>query len=311
MNHIFIALWSVAALAGAEPLTVTWLDMPAHGLAAVVEMPGKKVMLVDTGGTKKSASEDYNAGRDTITPFLKARGYTEIAAIVISHPHGDHYGGAEWLLQNWTVGEYVDNGYEGRGQTLAYKRLRDLAQQRGAKYSALTHGAKLELDPSLAMEILSPPAEFISRDSDPAKVSEHGLLNSNSLLLRMQHGQNVFLFPGDSYGGAFETFLKQNVPAEKLKTTVLTAPHHGFNPGYDFPKMLMPKYVIASCLADYASNAGTPNPRSPGDRAIDVYGKLGADVFVTAFHGNITAVSDGSIVKVTKSHERTAPVLPQ
>ena len=223
---IALAMLATASVHGADKLTVTWLDMPVHGLAAVVETPSHHAFLIDTGGAKQDKDQDYNAGRDTITPFLKARGYTEIAAIVISHPHGDHYGGAEWLLQNWSVREYVDNGYEGRGQTLAYKRLRDLATQRGAKYSSLTHGAKLELDPALAMEILSPPAEFISRDSDPAKVSEHGLLNSNSLLLRMQHGQNVFLFPGDSYGGAFETFLKQNVPAEKLKTTVLTAPHH-------------------------------------------------------------------------------------
>ncbi|MES2596085.1 MAG: MBL fold metallo-hydrolase [Verrucomicrobiota bacterium] len=308
---LLLLLFSLTSFIEARELTVTWLDTPVHGLAAIVEMPGGKVMLVDTGGVKKDAETDYNAGRDAISPFLKARGYAEISAIVISHPHGDHYGGAEWLLQNWTVREYVDNGYEGRGQTLAYKRLRDLAVQRGGKYRAATHGAHLEMDAGLEMEVLSPPAEFISRDSDPAKVSEHGLLNSNSLVLRLQHGQNVFLFPGDSYGGGFETFLKEKVPAEKLKTTVLTAPHHGFNPGYAFPKMLMPKHVIASCLADYPGNAGTPNPRSPGDRAIGTYTPLGAEVCVTAFHGNITAVSDGSTVKVTKTHERTAPVLPQ
>ena len=147
--------------------------------------------------------------------------------------------------------------------------------------------------------------------SDPAKISEHGLLNSNSILLRIQHGTQVFLFPGDSYGGAFETFLKEKVPAEKLKTTVLTAPHHGFNPGYAFPKMLMPTHVIASCVADYPGNAGTPNPRSPGDRAMDTYTPLGAEVLVTAFHGIISAVSDGAAVKVTKTHERTTPRLPQ
>ena len=309
-----LALFLLAfSAASARPLTVTWLDMPVHGLAAIVEMPEGKVMLVDTGGAKTDAGTgtDYNAGRDTISPFLKTRGYTEIAAIVISHPHGDHYGGLEWLLRNWTVRLMVDNGYEGRGQTLAYKRLRDLAVERGSQYQAMTHGAELKLDPALAMEVLSPPPEFISRDSDPAKISEHGLLNSNSILLRIQHGTQVFLFPGDSYGGAFETFLKEKVPAEKLKTTVLTAPHHGFNPGYAFPKMLMPTHVIASCVADYPGNAGTPNPRSPGDRAMDTYTPLGAEVLVTAFHGIISAVSDGAAVKVTKTHERTTPRLPQ
>ncbi len=296
----------------AEPgkLTVTWLDMPVHGLAVIVETPGGKVFLVDTGGTKKNAELDYNAGRDTLSPFLKQRGYTEITGILISHPHGDHYGGLEWLLQNWTVREFIDHGYEGRGQSLAYKRLRDLATQRGGKYRPMLAGGRLEWDASLSLELLSPPAEFISTGSDPSKVSEHGLLNSNSLLLRLQHGSQVFLFPGDAYGGAFETYLKKKVPAEKLLTTVLTAPHHGFNPGYAFPAMLMPKHVVVSCLADYPGNANTPNPRSPGDRAIQVYGKLGAEVLVTAFHGLITAVSDGEKVTLTPSHERISKPAP-
>ncbi len=291
-------------------LTVTWLDMPVHGLAAVVETPGGKVFLVDTGGVKKAQEQDYNAGRDAISPFLKARGYTEIAGIVISHPHGDHFGGAEWLLQNWPVKEFVDHAYEGRGQSLSYTRLRGLAVQRGGVHHAVHAGDKLDWDPALTMEVLSPPATFLSTEADPAKISEHGLLNSNSIVLRVQFGDNVFIFPGDAYGGAYEQSLKANVPPEKLRATVLTAPHHGFNPGVEFPRLTQPKYVVASCIADYPSNAGTPNPRSPGDRAIEVFGAVGAEVFVTAFQGNIQAVSDGRDVKMSKDHERAAPATP-
>ncbi len=293
------------ALRAADKLTVTWMASPAHGLAVVVETPGGKVLLIDTGGTARTP--DYNTGRDTIAPFLKKRGHDSIDAIVISHPHGDHYGGAEWLMQNMKVARFIDNGFEGRGQTLAYKRLRSLAQERGGSYQACHAGSRIDLDPALVLEVLSPPSEFLSLDADPAKVSEHGLLNSNSIVLRMQHGRNVFIFPGDSYGGAFERHMKTIQPPEKLHTTVLTAPHHGFNPGFDFPKMLMPKHVVVSCLADYVANAGTPNPRSPGDRAIDTFTPLGAEVLVTAFNGNITAVSDGDKVVMTKDHERIRP----
>lgn len=312
LNLVVMGLSGFGFIHAADPgrLTVTWLVMPVHGLAAVVETPSGKVFLVDTGGVKKSADQDYNAGRDTISPFLKARGHTEIAGIVISHPHGDHYGGLEWLLQNWNVRELIDHGYEGRGQSLSYTRLRRLAAQRGSKYRPVHGGDSVEWESSLSVEVLSPPAEFISTKSDPHKISEHGLLNSNSIVLRVQHGKNIFLFPGDSYGGAFEAYLKEKVPAEKLLTTVLTAPHHGFNPGYDFPKMLMPKFVVASCEADYPGNANTPYTRSPGDNAIQVYGKIGAEVLVTAFHGNVTAVSNGETVTLTKSHERTSKPAP-
>jgi len=283
-------------------MTVTWLGTPVHGLAAVLKTPAGKVYLIDTGGVR--SQPDYNAGRDAVAPFLKAEGVTEIAGIVISHPHGDHYGGAEWLINNWKVNAFIDHNYEGRGQTLSYTRLRGLAVSRGGVHQPVHFGDVLDWDPGLKVEVLSPPKEFLDPNSDPTKVSDHGLLNSNSVVLRVQHGKNVFIFPGDSYGGTFEKHIKANVPPEKLKATVLTANHHGFNPGFDFPKMVMPQYVVASCVSDYPANANTPYPRSPGDNAIKVYGALGAEVFVTAFHGNITAVSDGEKVAMTKQHER-------
>lgn len=287
-----------------QKLTVTWLASPIHGLAVVLETPGGKTVLVDTGGVSKTP--DYNAGRDTIAPFLDTRSHQEIEAIIISHPHGDHYGGAEWLLQNRKVARFIDNGYEGRGQTPGYTRLRSLATERGGAYETATAGQLITIDPAITVEVFSPPALLFDTQSDPAKVSDHGLLNSNSIVLRVQHGENVFLFPGDAYGGSFERHLK-TLPPEKLRATVLTAPHHGFNPGIDFPKMVQPKYVVASCVADYPGNANTPYPRSPGDHAIKTFTPLGAEVFVTAFQGNITAVSDGHRVTMSKDHERAAP----
>lgn len=325
----FLVATHVSAAAPGK-LTVTWLDLPVHGLAVVVETPSGKVFLIDTGGTraaKPGGEPDYNSGRDAIAPFLQARGHSEIAGIAISHPHGDHYGGAAWLLENWKVRAYLDNGYTGRGQTEGYLKvrttaqqtagvyllnqaaaaqagvLRDAAQKRGGNYRAVVAGEVLDWDPALTVEVISPPAEFLSTKSDPAKISEHGLLNSNSVVLRVQHGKNVFLFPGDCYGGAFEAHLKANVTPERLKTTVLTAPHHGFNPGTNFPKWTQPQIVVASALGDYPGNADTPNPRSPGTRAHKVFGALGANVYVTAWHGNVQVVSDGDTVVATIQRE--------
>jgi len=62
--------------------------------------------------------------------------------------------------------------------------------------------------------------------------------------------------------------------------------------------------VVASCVADYPGNAGTPYPRSPGEHATKVFGALGARVFVTAWHGNVQVVSDGETVTASVQHER-------
>ena len=288
-------------------LTVTWLGMKLHGLAAVVETPSGKVFLIDTGNAKQAEGEDYSAGRDAVSPFLKERGYQEIDGIIISHPHADHFGGVDWLLNNWKVKQYLDHGYEGRGQTLSYSRLRGLAVQRGGVHKIVHFGDKLDWDPELTVEVLSPAKEFFDASSDAAQVPDPVLLNSNSVVLRLQHGKNVFIFPGDSLGPTFENHMKTAVLPEKLKATVLTANQHGNAPGVDFPKLVRPQFVVVSCLADYPANVGTPKPRSPGDFATEVYGALGAQVFVTGFHGNITAVSNGQTVTMSRQHERVKP----
>lgn len=324
------ALLFATRLQGAGKLTVTWLDSAAHGLAVVVETPEGKVFLIDTGGTKsagKDGQPDFDTGRDVIAPFLRTHGHREIAGIIISHPHGDHYGGAGWLLANWPVRSFVDNGYTGRGQTEGYLKLRTTAQQnagvyllnqataaragelraaaqkQGGDYRAVVAGDRLDWDPALTVDVLSPPAAFLGTTADPQKLSEHGLLNQNSIVLRVQHGKNVFLFPGDCYGGSFEQHLKATVPPERLATTVLTAPHHGFNPGTQFPKMVQPRLVVVSALGDYPANATTPYPRSPGTHATKVFGALGAKVFVTAWHGHVQIVSDGETVTPTVQRE--------
>lgn len=292
-------------------LVVTFLELKAHGLAAVVQTPSGSAYLVDTG-MKES---ECDSGRDTIAPFLKANGVTELAGIAISHPHGDHYGGAAWLLDNFKVEQFIDSGYEGRDTTeahrqqmVAYRKLRQHAGDRGVKHAAVQAGARLNWDQKLDVEVLSPPREFLSLDSDPAKVSDHGLINANSLVLRIRHGKNVFLFPGDSYGGAFEQHLMHTVKRDRLRTTILAAPHHGFNSGVSFPELTSPEVVVASCLRDYPANGHLAYPRSPGDHAAMVFGKFGAKGYSTASHGDVRIVSDGNSYTITT--ERQGPPQP-
>lgn len=279
-------------------LVVTFLESPDHGLAVVLQAPGGKTFLIDTG----HQSEKYNAGRDTIAPFLKVRGIQEIAGIVLSHPHSDHYGGASWLLDNYPVGELIDSGYDARGQSDAYRRLRQQAIDRGARYRSAVAGDKLSWDGALKVEVLSPPREFLSLAADPAKVSEHGLLNANSLVLRIQHGQNVFIFPGDAYGSG-QAYLLGQYERQHLITTVLCAPHHGFNCSPEFAAVTRPEIVVASCLNHY-ENSSIP---SPGIHAVKTFQPFNSQVYVTAWHGDVRVESDGTKCVVSTARAAVPP----
>lgn len=285
--------------ARADLLTITWFETGAS-LAVALETPSDKVFLIDTATCEGTESvPDYNAGRDTISPFLKKRGHTKIDGILISHPHADHFGGAAWLMEHWKVRQFIDHGYplKAAGMPALYPPLREMAVKNGGTYRVVHAGDTLEWDAALQVEVLSPPVGVFDKP-DPGT---HSSLNMDSIVLRVQHGKNVFIFPGDAYNAS------KDVPAKKLKGLVLTSPHHGFHPNSNFTKLTAPKYVVVTCAADYTNNIGTPYPRSPGSFSIDKYGALGMETFVTAFDGNITARSDGKTVAMTRQRERVIP----
>lgn len=287
----------------ADLLTVTWFETGAS-LAVALETPSGRLFLVDTGGIRKAngSTPAYNAGRDTIDPFLKSRGHAKIDGILISHTHDDHFSGALWLMEHWKVGQFIDHGYpdKARGMPLAYLHLRETAKT-GGIYRTVHAGDTLDWDTALQVEVLSPTADAFDKPDD----GSHSFLNMSSIVLRIQHGRNVFLFPGDAYHAA------KHIPAAKLKCTVLTSPHHGFHPdSSNFTKLAAPRYVVVTCAADYPGNAGTPYPRSPGRFSIEKYGALGIETFVTAFDGHITAQSDRSTVTLSRQRPRVIPTTP-
>ena len=154
-------------------------------------------------------------------------------------------------------------------------------------------GDKLALDDALEVEVIAPPAEFFGErhperrpKKDPA---QHYLLNLNSLMLRIRHGELVFLFPGDIEEADQKTYLMRQCSAEKLKCTILCAPGHGIHSNPALAAVTKPEVVVACCTRRYGG----------GPHAKAVYTKVGAKVFVTCEQGRIQIVSDGTKYRVT------------
>ena len=101
------------------------------------------------------------------------------------------------------------------------------------------------------------------------------------------------MFTGDIEGSG-QDYLLETIGAEKLKCIVLAAPHHGFDSYERFAAVVKPEVVVASCLKDYPRDS----IRSPGQKVTDVYGKVGAQIYVTAWHGSVQVTSDGEAYTV-------------
>lgn len=188
-------VYAVVKTSVPQRLCATFLDV-GQGDAAVVELPDRNVVVVDTGGNGSAVSR-----------YLRSRGITTIHALALSHGQSDHAGGLRTLIEEFDVKEVWDNGRlrypEGSLKEAAHRRL-----ERGEVLSGRGY----------AITVLHPYEGFVPSGSG------YEAENNDSLVLKIQGGGVSFLFTGDLGKEGQESLLPLG---GYLKSTVLKAPHHG------------------------------------------------------------------------------------
>jgi competence protein ComEC len=212
-----VALEIVVRIRGAPRgvLRVTFIDV-GQGDAALVDLPDGSAMLVDGGGLVGSP---IDVGERAVAPLLAARRRGELAAVVLSHPHPDHYLGLASGLARVRVRALWDTGQGlGEGTGGAYAGVLAQAATRGVPVlgPAELCGAR-ELG-GATVEVLAPCPGF---------VPDRGA-NDNSFVLRIRHGARAVLFMGDAEREE-ERELVEAVARRggALAADVLKVGHHG------------------------------------------------------------------------------------
>ena len=319
---LLLSLWTGVTLHAAErTFSFTVLEIPdiqrGAGLAVIMRTPSGKTWLYDTGTAHpERLSSDgwlakFNAGRDVVAPQLKKLGVTRIDGVFISHAHYDHFGGLLWLKENFEIRRLIDCGYvfhsdnpddyigTNKAELDHYNQVRDEFRARGAHRQA-TAGEVLDLDPDLKIEVIAPPRDYFKAPKAATRpkndTPSHFLVNANSLALRIQFGDIVFLLPGDIQTEDIEASLMPFVDPAKLKCHILVAPGHGIHPvPRAFGMAARPEVSIASVFPRYARGI-----RSTADLKA-----LGARTYVTGLHGSVQVTTDGKTYRVTPEREET------
>lgn len=226
-----------------------WIRTADDGVRDNGRFEGRSIVI--DGGP--DASDGKNAFYMYMSALVPAR--TPIDAMIITHPHDDHYPGAKGLLAHYPVRDFYDSGYPKTGPKWA-AFMADVQQ-------ASTNGARLHIGRSnfgtfdwgseLQAEVLHawPGA---GNDSDLGSGST--LENNASVVLKLTYGQHSFLFMGDAEGKeradspATPQFAEARLltnPA-KLKATVLKIAHHGSETSSTLPfiEAVDPDYVVVS-----------------------------------------------------------------
>jgi competence protein ComEC len=212
-------------------LRVTFVEI-GQGDAAVIEVPGGEVWLVDGGGLPFVGSAHggdrqriaESPARQALLPYLRHRGIDHIDLVVISHPHPDHYIGLQAVSRRMPISE-VWSAHQGSASPGPYERwLRSLAST-GTWVHRPPLG-KARTIKGASLHVLWP------RYREPNQLGDHHAssdpilsVNDNSLVVRLDFAGRRILFTGDIELEAEE--LLSATQAAEIRADVVKVPHHG------------------------------------------------------------------------------------
>jgi competence protein ComEC len=254
-------------------LRVTFLDV-GQGDAAVVELPDGRVMLVDAGGW----SAAYDAGERVVAPFLRRYGIHAVDALVVTHPHGDHAGGAPAVMRTVPVARVLGGG----GAESLFVRFPGIAAGGRQVFQAGACGDRIDGGEEVRIFILWPPP------GTPPGIDETGT-NNSSLVMKVCFGPVSFLFAGDA-GIDAEAEMIDRFGAF-LHATVLKVGHHGSSGSTSTPflQAVAPRYAVVSVGA--GNRFGHPSATT-----LNRLAAAGTDICRTDEDGAVMFETDGRTI---------------
>ena len=224
-----------------------------------------QVMLIDAG---------TNEAGDTVVNYLKELGITKINYLVGTHPHEDHIGGIDDVINNFDIGQIYMPKMETTTKT--FEDVLEAIENKNLTVTAPNKGDKIELRQAVGTFMTDP---ILDKDN----------LNLSSLVMRLEFGNTSFLFMGDAEKENEETI---NWP----KTDVLKVGHHGSNTSSSkkFLEQIEPEYSIIMVGKDNSYNL-------PKQETIDNLKYIGSEIYRTDENGTIKIISDGNHLEIEKS----------
>ena len=221
-------------------------------------------MLIDAGN-----NED---GEDVVN-FIKDKGITKLDYVVGTHPHEDHIGGLDDVINSDIE---IENVLMPKIETTTktFEDVVDAISNKGLTVKAPSKGDTFTLGDS-NLEVMT--------DS----ILDEDNLNLSSITLRLQYGNKSFLFMGDSEEENEKTITWP-------KTDVLKVGHHGSSTSSSEEFLNEVKPSISIIMAGKDNSYGLPK-----EEIVERLENVGSKVYRTDENGTIEVTSDGNNINVT------------
>lgn len=258
---LLIVSMSTVVVAGNETdrdLTVYFFDVD-QGDATLFVGPDFTI-LVDAG----------RHDRNDVVPYLQQLHIQSLDLFVGTHPHADHIGQCEGVMQNVSVTEVWLSGDVHTSRT--FERCIDAILLSDAGYHEPRAGETFQIG-SAFIEIVH-----------PNEITGH--FNNGSISMRLTYGDVTFLLTGDAEQEAERIMVNDRRP---IQADILHVGHHGSRTSSTLPFL----EVVKPSLAIYS--AGPDNSYGhPHAEIVQRYAYLNIPLYGTDEYGTITLYTDGS-----------------
>ena len=289
-----VSSWLVVAailiIASVSGIRLHWNDILSNATdAAVIPEGSTSVYFIDVGqgdcelirtpdGQNILIDAGTNATGDKLVQYLEQLGVEQIDTLIATHPHEDHIGGMDEVVNAFPIGDvYLPKVADSQTPTTrTYERLLDAIADKGLSITPGRGGMTILDDDGIKLEFLAPNAD------------SYADLNSYSIVAKLTCGQKSFLFTGDAESDSEEEMLHAGYD---LRSDVLKCGHHGSSTSTSaaFLQAVQPTYAVISC--GVGNDYGHPHRET-----LDKLNDAGVQIYRTDEQDTILAVCDGTDV---------------
>ncbi len=251
---------------GVTDLQVHYIDV-GQADCILIRVPtedGTKNMLVDAG-----TSDGYK--QQVILDYLDNLKVTTLDYMIVTHPHADHNAAALKILKTYSVNNLILPECETEQKT--WLNMLEWLDEQNKEYIPSKVGDTYQIGDA-SFEILGPATYDVK---DP---------NDYSVVIRLDYGENSFLFTGDAEEASEEAMMKASDPS-KFKCDVLKVGHHGSDSSTSEAFLAAADPSLAIIMCGEGNEYGHPKPE-----ILERLEKANVKVLRTDLEGSIIICSD-------------------